>query len=86
MDDIITINNNGSWIECINPFRLKINHYFFRHIPSDPRFANNDKAKICPVCWSQAETRNQKLYSGYSNQTLAQKNHKTTCTPEKDSL
>lgn len=51
----------GSWIDCINPFNMPVQHGFFRHIPSDPRFNENDKAKICPVCWTEAQRRNGTL-------------------------
>lgn len=50
-----------SWIDCINPFRNPVKHGFFRHIPGDKRFAENDKAKICPICWYEAQKLNGTL-------------------------
>ena len=77
-----------SWIECINPFRNPVPHSFFRHIPSDKRFNENDKAKICPICWYEAQKRNGTLPISNGNQIKTQSyiNHLTKSKPEKDSL
>ena len=71
-----------SWIDCINPFNNPVRHGFYRHIPSDKRFNENDKAKICPVCWYEAQKRNGTL--PLQNHTPI--NHRPDSKPEKDSL
>ena len=71
-----------SWIDCINPFNNPVRHGFYRHIPSDKRFNENDKAKICPVCWFEAQKRNGTL--PISNGIP--KNHRPESKPERDSL
>ena len=71
-----------SWVDCINPFNNKVSHAFFRHIPSDKRFDNNDKAKICPICWFEAQKRNGTL--PISNRIPI--NHRPDSKPESDSL
>ena len=75
-----------SWIDCINPFNNKVQHGFFRHIPTDKRFDNNDKAKICPICWEKAQRKNGTLPSYSSRNSASYINHLTESKPEKDTL
>ena len=70
------------WIDCINPFNNRVSHGFFRHIPSDKRFDENDKAKICPICWFEAQKRNGTL--PITNRIPL--NHRPDSKPESDSL
>jgi hypothetical protein len=76
------VSEVGSWIECINPFNNPVKHFFKRHIPGDKRFDENDKAKICPVCWFEAKRRNGTLIQA----PRGNKTPKLQATPEKDSL
>lgn len=78
----------GSWIECINPFSNAVGHSFFRHVPGCKKYAPNDSSKICPVCWSQAQRNNERLYGRVSPpvQTLAQLHHLGSNKPGKDTL
>lgn len=72
-----------SWIECLNPFNNPVKHSFFRHIPSDERFSQNDKAKICPICWYEAKRRNGTLKQAPSS---LKKFKSVDSKPEKDTL
>ena len=77
----------GSWVDCINPHKNPVKHGFFRYVPSDKRFSYNDMAKICPICWYEAQLKNGTLKQApLGNNTIAQMSHHTKCTPEKDSL
>ena len=77
----------GSWIECINPFDNPVKHSFFRHIPSDKRFNRNDVAKICPICWDEAQRRNGTLKTApRGNSDNAWRDHLTKNKPGADTL
>lgn len=76
-------NKSGSWIECINPFHNPVKHSFFRYIPSDHRFNNNDKAKLCPICWHEAKIKNGTLVQVPHYNKFDDKERRT---PESDTL
>ena len=72
----------GSWIECINPFNNPVKHSFYRHVPKSKYFTPGDTAKLCPICWFEAHSRNSPI-APY-RQTRNTKN--TDSKPQKDSL
>ena len=77
----------GSWLDCINPFHNPVHHTFFRHIPKCMRFNRNDVAKICPLCWDEAQRRNGTLKTApRGNSDNAWRDHLRENKPEKDSL
>lgn len=77
----------GSWIDCLNPFDNPIGvHKFFRYVPSEKRFQENDKTMICPLCWDEAKRRNGTLHvASFPKNTDFMQTH-TQCKPEKDTL
>ena len=72
-----TINQIGSWTDCINPLN-KINHGFFRR-----KGFLNDNQKICSMCWSECLKLEGYHHAGFIINTHKKSND---CKPEKDSL
>lgn len=70
----------GTWIECINPVRNKVNHWFKRHI--------DYKYDFCELCLYEIQKRNGTLPISNGNQirTASYITHLTESKPEKDSL
>ena len=66
----------GTWIECINPMRKKVSHYFKRHI--------GYKYDFCELCLYEIQKRNGTLpiSQGMTNY----KNSRPDSKPESDSL
>lgn len=70
----------GSWVECINPMRNKVSHYFKRHI--------DYKYDFCELCLYEIQKRNGTLpiSNGNGVNTASYINHLTESKPEKDTL
>ena len=64
----------GTWVECINPMREKVSHYFKRHI--------DYKYDFCELCLYKIQKRNGTL--PLTNHLPL--NHREDSKPEKDSL
>ena len=75
-----------SWVECINPFKVKQlkEHIFKTHVPGDKYFNQGDVAKLCPVCYSRAHLLNQTPQIPITNAYRTLKNPDSK--PEKDTL
>lgn len=64
----------GSWVECINPVRNKVRHYFKKHI--------DYKHDFCELCLYEIQRRNGTL--PITNKIPL--NHRPDSKPESDSL
>ena len=64
----------GSWVECINPMRKKVSHYFKRHI--------DYKHDFCELCLYEIQKRNGTLPITQGTPI----NHRPDSKPESDSL
>ena len=64
----------GTWMECINPMRKPITHYFKRHI--------DYKHDFCELCLYEIQKRNGTL--PLTNHLPL--NHREDSKPEKDTL
>ena len=64
----------GSWVECINPIRNKVSHYFKRHI--------DYKYDFCELCLYEIQKRNGTLPINQGTPI----NHRPDSKPEKDTL
>ena len=81
----------GSWIDCIQSPNYVDGEYgkhgFFRHIPKCIHFDRNDVAKLCPICWQQAQIKNGTVKVAPRAQLEnAWREHLSKNKPMKDSL